>query len=72
MPALKPISTGSEMKLARNPNRRPEASTSMPPTNSVSVAEAVMRDAGSPPGTTWPRSTPVKMAIVVVLLTLSG
>ena len=72
IPALKPISTGSEMKLAMNPNRRNDASTSMPPTNSPRVAKALMRDAGSPPGATWPRSTPVRMAIVVVVLTLSG
>ena len=39
-PALKPVRTGSEMKLATTPRRRTEASTSMIPTRKASVAEA--------------------------------
>ena len=55
MPALKPIRTGSEMKLATKPSRRIEASTSIAPTNSVNVAEAASSEAGSPFGTTSPK-----------------
>ena len=39
MPALNPISTGSEMKLATKPRRKSAASTRMAPTSSVSVAD---------------------------------
>ena len=44
----------------------------MAPTSKVSVADAVMRAAASPPGTTWPSAAADRMAIVVVVLTLSG
>ena len=45
IPALKPINTGSEMKLAMKPNRRSEANKRMAPTRRVSVAEALIKDA---------------------------
>jgi hypothetical protein len=41
IPALKPISTGSEMKFATKPRRSSEASARKPPTRSVNVAVAV-------------------------------
>ncbi len=72
IPALNPVSTGSEMKLATNPRRSREAATRMAPTSKVSVADAVMRAAASPPGTAWPSAAADRMAIVVVVLTLSG
>src|SRR5215813_1327719 len=49
--ALNPISTGSEMKFATNPNRRKDAITRIPPTRSVSVAVAWRRDVASALGT---------------------
>ena len=72
IPALKPISTGSEMKLATKPSRSSEASRRMAPTRKVSVAEALIKDAGSPSGATWPSWAAARMASVVVVLTLSG
>ena len=65
MPALKPITTGSDMKLATKPSRSRDASTSMAPTNSVSVAEAVSNDAGSAFGATSPSSAVARIASVV-------
>ena len=41
MPALKPVSTGVEMKLATNPRRINRATTSIAPTSAVSAAVAV-------------------------------
>ena len=72
IPALKPISTGSEMKLAMKPNRRSEASRRIAPTRKVSVAEALIKDAGSPSGANWLSWAAARMASVVVVLTLSG
>ena len=43
----------------------------MTPTSAVSVAVAVTRRAGSPSGTARPSCVPVRMASVVVELTLS-
>ena len=37
MPALKPVSTGAEMKSARNPRRRAAAASRVTPTISVSA-----------------------------------
>ncbi|KOX58712.1 hypothetical protein ADL19_06870 [Streptomyces purpurogeneiscleroticus] len=71
MPALKPVSTGSEMKLATKPSFSSLAARSRIPTSAVSVAVAVTSFAGSPSGTTLPSSAAVKMASVVVELTLS-
>ena len=72
IPALKPINTGSEMKLAMKPNRRSEASRRMAPTRRVSVAEALINDAGSPAVANWPSWAAARMASVVVVLMLSG
>jgi hypothetical protein len=70
MPALKPISTGSEMKLARKPSRSTEASASRRPTSSVRVARAGTITAMLPSGDTSASAAPVRMAMVVVVLTL--
>ena len=71
MPALKPVSTGVEMKLATNPRRISRARSSIAPTSAVSVAVAVTSFAGSPSGTTRPSCVPVRIARVAVELTLS-
>ena len=71
MPALNPVSTGVDMKLATNPSRSSRASNSMTPTIAVSVAVAVMRRAGSPSGTLIPSCVPARIASVAVELTLS-
>ena len=42
MPALKPVSTGAEMKSATKPRRATRASSSIAPTSAVSVAVAVI------------------------------
>ena len=46
MPALKPVSTGAEIKFATNPRRRTEATISRTPVRAVSVAVAVISLAG--------------------------
>ena len=71
MPALKPVSTGVEMKLATNPRRITRASISSTPVSTVSAAVAVASFAGSPSGTTSASCVPVRIASVVVELTLS-
>ena len=71
IPALKPVSTGAEIKLATNPRRNSRATSNTAPTNAVSVAVAITSFAGSPSGTIRPSSVPVRMASVVVELTLS-
>ena len=70
MPALKPVSTGVEMKLATNPSFRSLARTSIAPTSATSVAVAVTSFAGSPSGTARPSCVPARIPSVVVLLTL--
>ena len=67
---LNPVRTGSEMKFATKPRRMADASNSSTPTSTASVAEAVTRSA-PPPGATRASSAPVRMASVVVVLTLS-
>jgi hypothetical protein len=54
MPDLNPVRTGSEMTLTMKSKRRMDASTSMAPTSSASVALATINAAGSPPGTVIP------------------
>ena len=71
MPALKPVSTGVEMKLATNPSFISLASSSIAPTSAASVAVAVTSLPGSPSGTTRPSCVPARIASVVVLLTLN-
>jgi len=72
IPALNPINTGSEMKLATQPKRKIAPETRITPTNNVSVAEAVTRKAVSALEAPFSRALAVKMANVVVVLTLSG
>ena len=71
IPALNPIRTGSEMKFATKPSRRSEATDQDRPTSSVSVADARSSAAGSPARATAASWAPVRIAIVVVVLTLS-
>jgi hypothetical protein len=71
IPALKPVSTGAEMKLATNPRRITLASSRIVPTRAVNVAVAVISVPGSLSGTTRASCVPVRMARVVVELTLS-
>ena len=70
MPALKPISTGSEMKLATKPRRSTDAAISIAPTSNESVAVAAASSSASPFGTMRPSADAVRIAIVVVVLTL--
>ena len=72
IPALKPIKTGSEMKLATKPNRRSAASRRMAPTRRVRVADAFVNEVGSPATATRLSAVAARMASVVVVLTLSG
>ncbi len=70
-PALNPVSTGSEMKLAAKPRRRTRAAISIRPTSRLSVAAAVR---GSSPGSARsasPIAVAHRIAIGVVVLTLS-
>jgi hypothetical protein len=71
IPSLKPINTGSEIKLAIKPRRSKEASVRTAPTKRANKAVALSRDDGSPLGTTSPSSAAVRIAMVVVVLTLS-
>src|SRR6516165_3759427 len=70
-PALNPTRTGCEMKLARNPSRRNEASSRMAPTSMVSVTNAPTSASLSPPAAISPIWAPTNIAIVEVVLTLS-
>jgi galactokinase len=72
MPALKPVSTGTEIKLATKPSRNTAASTNNTPTTKASVAAATTRSSRSPLGATLASSDAVSIAIVDVALTLSG
>ena len=54
MPALKPVSTGVEMKVATKPSLSTRAASSIAPTSAVSVAVAVMSCPRSPSGTVRP------------------
>ena len=71
IPALKPVRTDVEIKLATNPRRISLARSSIAPTNAVRVAVAVTSFAGSPSGTARPSCVPARIASVVVELTLS-
>ncbi|MNF63812.1 hypothetical protein D3C84_455240 [compost metagenome] len=71
MPLLNPTSTGREMKLATKPSRSTAASISMAPTSRVRVAVTMSSWPGSPSGTTTPSWVAVRIARVLVELTLS-
>jgi hypothetical protein len=70
-PALKPVRTGSEMKLATTPSRRADVSRSMAPTKAARVAAATSSES-VPPLSTRRRAVAVRMAMVEVVVTLSG
>src|SRR5262245_55190603 len=72
IPDLNPVSTGSEMKLATNPRRTAAATMSIPPTSNARVAAAGISSPGDPFGAASLNDAPVRIAIVVVVLTLSG
>jgi hypothetical protein len=72
MPALKPTSTGSEMKLATKPRRKTDARISMAPTISVRSAVAWISVDVSPLGATRPSSAAVRIASVAEVVTLRG
>ena len=71
IPALNPASTGSEMKLATKPSLATAARISINPTSNESVASAAICRVGATPGTASASAGPVRMAMVVVVLTLS-
>lgn len=58
------------MKLAMNPSLSIRAVSNSAPTTAVRVAVATASCAGSPFGTATPSSAAVRMASVVVVLTL--
>jgi hypothetical protein len=64
MPALKPVSTGSEMKFARKPSLKIRATSRIAPTRIASVAVATTGSADDPP-----IAAPPRIAMVVVVLT---
>ena len=71
-PALKPVSTGSEMRLATTPRRNRPANSRNAPTRNAKVADAVSSAAGPPPEATWPRMLKAMMAMVEEVVTLRG
>ncbi|MOA63203.1 hypothetical protein D3C78_1888470 [compost metagenome] len=71
IPALKPVSTGNEMKFATNPSRSAEAAIKSTPVSAVSVAVAVINRSVFPSGATSASWLAVRIASVVVELTLS-
>ena len=71
IPALKPVRTGVEMKLAMKPSRRAEASRSNTPVSAARVAAAVASLSGSPSGTASANCVLARIASVAVELTLS-
>jgi hypothetical protein len=72
MPALKPASTGEEMKSARNPSRSSPTATRIPPTSRASRAAVAAARPGSPATPASASAPAVRMEMVEVELTLSG
>ncbi len=70
-PALNPVSTGSEMKLARKPSRSTRAAISIKPTSSDSVAAAVSGASVGSARRASPMAAAHRIAIGVVVLTES-
>jgi hypothetical protein len=68
MPALKPVRTGAEMKLAITPSLSTKARTSSPPTKTASVEAAVSSSSRLPPGTAPANVAAVSIPIVDVML----
>ncbi len=71
MPALKPVRTGSEMKFATNPRRRMRAASRIAPVSAASIAVAPAMLASGFAWATSPRAAAERIAMVVVVLTLS-
>jgi hypothetical protein len=71
MPALNPVSTGSEMKFARKPRRKTRATRRIAPTRTASVAVAAARLTSGWDWVAAPSAAAPRIAIVVVELTLS-
>jgi hypothetical protein len=72
IPALKPASTGEEMKSARNPRRSSPPAARMPPTSSASSDAAATARVASPAAPASTSAPAVRMEMVEVELTLSG
>ena len=72
MPDLNPVSTGSEMKLATKPSRSTAASHEQCADEDRERRAGHDQRAASPPGAARPSSAAARIAIVVVVLTLSG
>lgn len=72
MPALKPASTGEEMKSARNPRCRRPAAASRPPTSTASSDAVATARPGSSAAPTSTSAPAVRIEMVEVELTLSG
>jgi hypothetical protein len=72
MPALKPASTGEEMKSARNPRRSRPAAARKPPTSTASNDAVATARPGSPSAPASTSAPAVRMEMVEVELTLSG
>ncbi len=70
IPALNPVSTGSEIRLASMPSLRSPPSSRKVPTRSDRVADADISMATSPPGATAPRALAARMAMVELVVTL--
>lgn len=68
-PALNPMRTGSEMKLATKPSRRSAAATRMMPARNEIAAEAAISAPASAPEATCASSAPTRIASVVDVLT---
>jgi len=71
MPALNPVSTGSEIRLATAPRRRMPASSRKPPTSSDRVVATAICVAASAPAANWLMVPATRMAMVEVVVTLS-
>jgi hypothetical protein len=72
MPALKPASTGEEMKSARNPGRSSPAAARIRPTSRASIAAVAAARPESPAAPACVSAPAVRMEMVEVELTLSG
>ncbi len=71
MPALNPTSTGWDMKLATKPMRRNAASTSIAPASRASVPATTVACSGPAPRAASPIAVATRIAIVLVVETLS-
>lgn len=71
-PALKPMRTGSETKLATNPRRSRRATIKTPPTRSASIAATAAGAAPLARAVSATTCAEVNIAISDVLVTLSG